>query len=66
MAFKSPIHHLISVNKTPDRATMLVAQMVSKLQDDYHIVHVANSSSACPKVPLFGHLSTAYSSSNSN
>ena len=36
---------LVSVNKTPARAAMLVTNMVADLRPDFEIVHVANSSS---------------------
>lgn len=39
--------HMVSLNKTPARAIILVEEVVKKLQPDHHILHAANSRSEC-------------------
>lgn len=37
--------YLISVNKTPERAALLVGQLLENLKSNHGIVHIANASS---------------------
>lgn len=41
---KTPIY-LVSVNKTPKRAALLVGQLLNSLDNNHGIVHIANASS---------------------
>lgn len=41
---KAPIY-LISVNKTPKRAALLVGQFLENLSNNHSIIHIANASS---------------------
>lgn len=41
---KAPIY-LISVNKTPERAALLVGQLLENLSSNHGIVHISNASS---------------------
>lgn len=43
----SRLVHLISVNKTPARAAMLVHQLLQSLDATTDVVHVANASCSC-------------------
>ncbi len=65
MSSRSPINHLISVDKDSARAAILMAQVIDKLRDDYHLIHVANASGVgFRSIPLRTFILTVNASSN--
>jgi hypothetical protein len=37
--------HLVSLNKTPKRAALLVDQLIKRLDNNHGVIHIANSPS---------------------